>query len=171
MTWFNIFWTFINIKNHLNFFWNIFMFFNTQMHYICFHKYTPISHFIKWNENFKKYILLRLYFNITCKKIVKFFQKFEGGYTQTCTPLENNTMWHPKGVTIVCFHSLMIRFDWVRTLQSLEHFFVSFEIIILVKIEKQIIHHPSKLEDPFTLGILIKCYVYIHKWKSLSLHD
>jgi hypothetical protein len=33
-----------------------FMFFNTQGDYICFHKYTPISHFIIWNEyNMQKY--------------------------------------------------------------------------------------------------------------------
>jgi len=147
MTWFNILSTFLNIKNHLMFFWNIFMFFNTQMHYICFHKYNPISHFIKWNDFLKKKILLRLYFNITCKNIVKFFQKFERGYIQTCTPLENSTMWHPKGVTIVCFHPLMIGFEWVGTLQSLEQFFVSFEIIILVKIEKQIIHQNYKIHS------------------------
>jgi hypothetical protein len=46
----NIFSTFIKIKNHLNCFWNIFVFLNTHAYYICFHKYTLISHFINWNE-------------------------------------------------------------------------------------------------------------------------
>jgi len=39
----------------------------------------------------------KLYSNIICKNIVKIFQKFEVGYTQTCTPLESSTMWDPKG--------------------------------------------------------------------------
>ncbi len=43
--------------------------------------------------------------NIICKNIVKIFQKFEVGYTQTCTSLESNIMGHPKrGWTLVCFH-------------------------------------------------------------------
>jgi hypothetical protein len=41
---------FHKIKNHLNYFWNIFVFLNTHVHYICYHKYILISHFIKWNE-------------------------------------------------------------------------------------------------------------------------
>jgi hypothetical protein len=44
-TWFNISTTFIKIKNHLNCFWNIFLFLSTEINYICFHKYIPISHF------------------------------------------------------------------------------------------------------------------------------
>jgi hypothetical protein len=28
---------------------------------------------------------------------MKIFWKFEVGYIQTCTSLETNTMWHPKG--------------------------------------------------------------------------
>jgi hypothetical protein len=88
--------TFIKTKNHINCFWNIFMFLNTHVHYIHFHKYTPISHFIKWNEIV--FILIsKLYSNIICKNIMKIFQKFEARYIQTCTSLENNTMWHPKG--------------------------------------------------------------------------
>jgi hypothetical protein len=42
--------TFIKTKNHLNYFWNIFMFLNAYVHYIRLHKYTLISYFIKWNE-------------------------------------------------------------------------------------------------------------------------
>jgi hypothetical protein len=73
------------------------MFLNTQVHYIRFLKYTPISHFIKWNEIILILIFLpMLYFNIICKNIMKIFQKFEVGYTQTCPSLESNTMWHPK---------------------------------------------------------------------------
>jgi hypothetical protein len=30
------------------------------------------------------------------QNIVKFFQKFEVGYIQICTPLEKYTMWHLK---------------------------------------------------------------------------
>jgi len=31
------------------------------------------------------------------QKYCESFQKFEVGYIQTCTHLEDNTMWHPKG--------------------------------------------------------------------------
>jgi hypothetical protein len=91
--------TFIKIKNHLNCFWNIFVFLNTQIHYIHFHKYTPISRFMKWNEivSFLICCIPKFYSNIICKNNVNFFQKFEVGYTQTCTSLESSTMWHPKG--------------------------------------------------------------------------
>jgi hypothetical protein len=41
-------------------------------------------------------LMNRKYINIICKNIMKFFQKFQVGYTQTCTPLKNSTMWHPK---------------------------------------------------------------------------
>jgi hypothetical protein len=50
---------------------------------------------MKWNSFFFN-LLPRLYSNIICKNIVKIFWKFEVGYTQTSTPLENTTMWHPK---------------------------------------------------------------------------
>jgi len=68
------------------------VFLNTHVHYICFHKYIPIFHFIKKIKiKIKKFnILLRLY--IICKNIVKLFQKFEAGYIQTCTPLKNSIM-------------------------------------------------------------------------------
>jgi hypothetical protein len=32
----------------------VYLFFSTYIDYICLHKYTPISHFIKWNEIFLK---------------------------------------------------------------------------------------------------------------------
>jgi hypothetical protein len=51
---------------------------------------------MKWNNLFSN-LLPRLYSNIIWKIIVKIFQKFEVGYIQTCTSLESNTMWHPKG--------------------------------------------------------------------------
>jgi hypothetical protein len=60
-----------------------------------FHKYTSISHVIKWNDFLNINILPRLYSNIICKNVVNFFQNFEVGYIQTCTPLESNTMWRP----------------------------------------------------------------------------
>jgi hypothetical protein len=51
---------------------------------------------MKWNI-FVSNILPRLYSNIICKNIVKFFQKFDMKYIQTCTPLESNIMWHLEG--------------------------------------------------------------------------
>jgi hypothetical protein len=95
MTWFNIHSTFINTTNHLNFLWSIFMFLSTHVRYI--HLYILIFHFIKRNEIVFYFLLPMLYSNIICKNIVKTFQKFEVGYSQTCTSLESNTMWHPKG--------------------------------------------------------------------------
>jgi hypothetical protein len=75
--------------------------------YLCFwvYRYTTLfpqvySNFppykMKWNSLFFN-ILSRLYSNIVCKNIGKFFQKFEVGWTQTCTTLKSNIMWHPKG--------------------------------------------------------------------------
>jgi hypothetical protein len=68
MTWFNILSTFIKIKNHLNYFWSIFVFLNIRVHYICFHKmYSNLSFYkMKWNNLFSN-ILLRLYFDIFLK--------------------------------------------------------------------------------------------------------
>jgi hypothetical protein len=95
--------TFIETKNHLNNFWSILVFLST--HYTRFHKYTPISHFIKWNE-IKKILISCLGYILTqyVENILKIFQKFEVGYTQTCTSLESSAMWHPRGSIIVCFH-------------------------------------------------------------------
>jgi hypothetical protein len=39
------------------------------------------------------------------KNILKIFQKFEVGYTQTCTFQESSTMWHPKGGHQIEFHA------------------------------------------------------------------
>jgi hypothetical protein len=36
----------------------------------------------------------KLYFNIIWKNVVNVFQKFEVGYTQTCTSLESSVMGH-----------------------------------------------------------------------------
>ncbi len=85
--------TFIKTKNHLNYFWNIFVFFNTDVHYICFHKYIPISHFTKWNE-IVSFLISCLNYILT--KHAKIFQKFEVGYIQTCTSLESSTIWQSK---------------------------------------------------------------------------
>jgi hypothetical protein len=98
MTWVNIPSTFIKITNHLNLF----------LEYICIFEYTSTLHLLsqicsnlqiyktKWNLYFSN-ILFRSYSNIIWKSIVKFFQNFDVGYIQTCTSLESNTMWHPKG--------------------------------------------------------------------------
>ncbi len=95
MTWFNVPSTFIKTKNHLNYFWNIFVFFSTKVHYIHFDKYTPISHFIKWNEIVSFLISrLRLYYNIIWKnKLWKYFRSLRWDTFK----LESSTMWHPKG--------------------------------------------------------------------------
>jgi hypothetical protein len=95
MTWLYISSTFIKIKNLLNYFWSIFVFLNTHVHYIHFHKCIPISHFIKWNGFFSN-LLPRLYANIICKNILKIFQKLEVGYIQTCTSLKSNIIWQPR---------------------------------------------------------------------------
>jgi hypothetical protein len=42
---------------------------------------------------------------------MKIFQKFEVGYTQTCTSLESSIMWHLKRVTVICFHPTII-YGW-----------------------------------------------------------
>jgi hypothetical protein len=105
MTWFNLPSTFIKIQNHLNVFWNICVFEYIGTLHLFSQIYSNLPLYkMKWNSFFPN-ILLMLYFNILYKNIVKFFQKFEVGYTQTCTPLENSIMWHPKGVTIMCFHT------------------------------------------------------------------
>ncbi len=50
------------------------MFLSTLVHYICFHKYTPISHFINRNEilgiplKFKKFLNFFLYYKIVGKQ-------------------------------------------------------------------------------------------------------
>jgi hypothetical protein len=89
------------------------------LEYICVFEYINTQHLfpqiysnlpfykMKWNS-FIFNIFLRLYFNILCKNIVKLFQKFEMGYIQTCTPLENNTMWHPKG----SHHSVLLPYQF-----------------------------------------------------------
>jgi hypothetical protein len=80
-------WTFVEYEKWAT----ILCIYPTHVCSICFHKYIPIFHFIKWNEIvFKK---------ISCLGyIVKFFQKFEVGYTQTCTPFKSSTMWHHRSV-------------------------------------------------------------------------
>ncbi len=79
---------FNKLKKSFNFFWD----------YICVFEYTSALHLFSKiysnlplykmkRNNFEKNILLILYFNIICKTIVKFFQKFEVGHNQTCTSL------------------------------------------------------------------------------------
>ncbi len=94
MTWFNVPSTFINTINHLNYFWCIFVLFE----YICtLHLFPQIYYNFSWNEiYFFSNTLPRLYFNIISKNIVKISWNFEVVYTQTCTSLENNTIWHPR---------------------------------------------------------------------------
>jgi hypothetical protein len=113
MTWLNIPSTFVKIYSHLNCFWNIFVFLSTQVHYIHFHKYTPIS---QWSEIVSFMITcLGSISNIICKNIVKIFQKFEVRYTQTCTSLESSTYDTPKGVNVMCFHPTIWHLFFVGT--------------------------------------------------------
>jgi hypothetical protein len=67
------------------------------LEYICVFEYIGTLHsFWQIHSNIPIYKLPRLYSNIIWKNIVKIFQKFEVGYTQTCTSLESSKMWHPK---------------------------------------------------------------------------
>jgi hypothetical protein len=97
MAWVNIPSTFIKIKNHLKIVFGVYLCFWVHMYItFVFTKYSNLSlNKIKWN-NFFNNILLKVYFNIICKNIVKIFQKFNVGCIQTCTSLESSTMWHPK---------------------------------------------------------------------------
>jgi hypothetical protein len=91
--------------------------------YICVFEYKDTLHSfpqiyfnipfynMKWNSFFFSNFWPRLYFNKICKTIVKIFQRFEVGYIQTCTSLENSTMWHFKRFTIMCFHPT-INYGW-----------------------------------------------------------
>jgi hypothetical protein len=64
------------------------MFLSTYVHYICFHKYIPILHFINWNEIISfKIFLLGYILTYYAKNIVKLFSKFKVGiYTNMHTP-------------------------------------------------------------------------------------
>jgi hypothetical protein len=106
MTWFNVPSTFIQTKNHLNYFLNIFVFFSTKVHYIHFHKYTPISHFIKWNEIvFFLISRLRLYYNTIRKiKLWKYFKSLKWNTFKHAHPWKVVQCDTPKGVIVVCFH-------------------------------------------------------------------
>jgi hypothetical protein len=88
MTWCNIPSTFIKTKIYLNYFLSIFVFLSTKVHYNRFHKYTPISHFIKWNEIVSFLISrLRLYSNIICKnKLWKSFESLRWGTLKHAQP-------------------------------------------------------------------------------------
>ncbi len=127
MTWFNIPSTFTKTKNHLNCF----------LEYICVFEYIGTLHLfpqiysnmplykMKWNSFFYN-LLLMLYSKIIRKNIVKIFQNFVVGYTQTCTSLENNTInVTPKGVTVMCFHLIFKLYP---------RFIIPIEIIIIVSL-------------------------------------
>jgi hypothetical protein len=99
MAWFNILSTFIKIKNHLNCFWSIFVFLNTYIGtFICFYKYIPISHIIKWNE-IMCFLISCLGYILTwyAKILWNCFKSLKWDRLKTCTPLESSTTWHPKG--------------------------------------------------------------------------
>jgi len=97
MTWVNIPLTFTKVKKYLNFFGVYLCFEYTSTLYSFSQIYYNFPFYkVKWNNLFYNF-LHRLYYNIICKNIVKFFQEFEVGYTQTCTSLESSIMWHPKG--------------------------------------------------------------------------
>ncbi len=97
MTWFTILLTFIKITNHLNYFGSILVFFNTNTLHSFSEIYSNLPLYkMKWNSFFSN-ILLRLYFSIIYKNLVKIFQKFEVGYIQICTFLKHSTpKWHSK---------------------------------------------------------------------------
>ncbi len=95
MTWFNMFSTFMHIKNYLDFFGLYFCFWIHM--YITFVFTNTFQSLKFWNEIIHYNILFKLYSNIICKNIVKIFQKFEMGNIQTHTFLKKNTNWHPEG--------------------------------------------------------------------------
>jgi hypothetical protein len=56
---------------------------------------------ITWYPN-----MLQIMWNDMVQYTFNFYKDYEVGYIQTCTPLESNIMWHPKGghYNITCFH-------------------------------------------------------------------
>jgi hypothetical protein len=109
--------------------------FKLFLEYICVFEYTCTLHLFPWiysNLLFYKMkyiyfpnVLPKLYSNIIYAKIiVKFVQNFEVGYTQTCTPLKNSTMWHPKKG----HHSVLSPFSHLKFLFDLKNY-----IIIILK--------------------------------------
>jgi hypothetical protein len=105
MTWLNIPSTFIKV----NYFWSIFLFLSTQVHYIRFHKYIPIFHFIKWNEIIFFYnVLFRLYSNIICKILWKSFKSLRCDTLKHAHPWKMTQCDTPNGVIIVWFHPFQI---------------------------------------------------------------
>jgi hypothetical protein len=61
----------LSLYIYIHNFWNLVVFFNTWIHYTCFHKYTPISHFIKWNEIIIFLILFVGYIQTSHAKILR----------------------------------------------------------------------------------------------------
>jgi hypothetical protein len=49
---------------------------------------------------------------------MKFFQKFEVGYIQTCTPLENNRILNPKIVIILDKSICICPFYYIQYVQK-----------------------------------------------------
>jgi hypothetical protein len=109
---FNMFSTFMHIKNYLDFFGLYFCFWVHM--YITFVFTNTFQSLKFWNEIIHYNILFKLYSNIICKNIVKIFQNFEMGYIQTCTFLKKIQIDTPKGITVVCFHLLMWMHIWSR---------------------------------------------------------
>ncbi len=113
------------------------MFLSIHVHCIFFSQiYSNLSFYdMKWNIFFFN-ILPRLYSNIICKNLVKIFENFEMGYTQTCTSLESSTMQHPKGVTILCFHP----FVTCQVLPMLKFMYLEQDFAIIRSSKLNVVH-------------------------------
>jgi len=115
--------------------------FKNILEYICVFEYISTLHLfsqihsifplykMKWNSFFS-IILPRLYSNIICQDIVIFFQNFKVWYIQTCTSLENSTMWHHKRG----HHNVLSPFDVKLTLKEIS-FFIAFRLRMLANIK------------------------------------
>jgi len=87
------------------------VFFSTQIHSICFHKYISISHFIKWNEIFSFLIYIsRLYSNIIWKKLWNSFKSLRLNiikHSHAWKVVQCETL---KEIIGMCFHTCLRSF-------------------------------------------------------------
>jgi hypothetical protein len=143
--------------------------FKLFLEYICVFEYMYIAFFSTnilqsltlWNEMkyIYIYILPRLYSNIICKNVVKIFENFEMGYTQTCTSLESNIMQHPKGVIVVCFHP----FVTCEVLPMLKFMYLEQDFAI-IRISKLNVVHISYLDAWISFNYMQQM-IYCATWR------
>jgi hypothetical protein len=130
MTWFNIFSTFIKMKNYLKKIWKLFVFLSTWVHLHLFPQIYSIFPLHKMKWFFFSVLLPRLYSNIVCWNFVNFFQNFKVWYIQTCTSLKSSTLWHLKRG----HHNVLSPFDVKLTLEETS-IFIAFRSRMLANIK------------------------------------